>query len=431
MRQLRIAMISEHASPIALLGGQDAGGQNVYVDEISRRLARLGFQVDVFSRRDAPATPKVAKWAPGVRVVQLSAGPARAIPKDAIWPHMPAFRNAFLRFVAHERGCYDVLHAHFWMSGWVALNLAPTLGAPVVQLFHALGETKRRFQGEDDTSPPERIAVEREIVRRADRVIAQCPAERQELVTGYDADPGKIALIPAGANLQRFRPVSRELARRRIGLEGEGPVVVYVGRMLPRKDVRNVIRAFARLLEGWRAAPPQLLIVGGETSEPDPIATPEIGVLQRLAAELGIAEHVRFTGQRQPDELRYYYCAADVAVTTPWYEPFGLTPLEAMACGRPVIGSAVGGITYTIRDGETGYLVPPRDPDALARRLRGILRRPRMAERMGLAARERVEREFTWPLVAERTAALYDEVLTRRPHEGLRELDELPGAVGA
>jgi D-inositol-3-phosphate glycosyltransferase len=431
MRQLRVAMISEHASPMACLGGQDAGGQNVYVDEISRRLARLGFQVDVFSRRDAPATPKVAKWAPSVRVVQLSAGPARYIPKDAIWRHMPAFRDAFLRFAAHDRLRYDVLHAHFWMSGWAAIHLAEELDAPFVQLFHALGETKRRFQGEDDTSPAERVAVEREIVRRADRVIAQCPAERQELVTDYDADPGNITLIPAGANLQRFRPVSRELARRRIGLDAEGPVVVYVGRVLPRKDARNVVRAFARLLEGWRGAAPRLLIVGGETEEPDPGATPEIGVLQRLAAELGVAEYVRFTGQRQPDELRYYYCAGDVAVTTPWYEPFGLTPLEAMACGRPVIGSAVGGITYTVRDGETGYLVPPRDADALARRLRELLRRPRLAERMGVAARERVEREFTWPLVAERTAALYDDMLTRKPRGTRQELDELPGAVGA
>src|SRR5207248_2879534 len=168
-----------------------------------------------------------------------------------------------------------------------------------------------------------------------------------------------------------------------------------------------------------------------ESMEPDPIATPEIGELQKLATELGVTEYVRFIGKRQPDELRSYYCAGDVAVTTPLYEPFGLTPLEAMACGRPVIGSAVGGITYTVRNGETGYLVPPRGPEALARRLREILRRPQLAERMGVAARARVERNFTWPLVAERTAALYDELLTRRSRNRRQELEELPGAVGA
>jgi len=156
------------------------------------------------------------------------------------------------------------------------------------------------------------------------------------------------------------------------------------------------------------------LVVGGDSPEPDPVATPEIGVLQRLAAELGIADRVIFTGQRQPRELRDYYCAGDVAVTTPWYEPFGLTPLEAMACGRPVVGAAVGGINFTIQDGVTGFLVPPRDPAALATRLRQVLMRPALAARLGHAARARMEREFTWPIAALRTAALYRTLLAER-----------------
>jgi glycosyltransferase involved in cell wall biosynthesis len=182
--------------------------------------------------------------------------------------------------------------------------------------------------------------------------------------------------------------------------------------MLPRKDVRNVIRALALLLQRKDAAPGlRLLLVGGETADADPVATPEIGELQRLAAELGVRERVVFVGKRQPDELRYYYSAADVAVTTPWYEPFGLTPLEAMACGRPVVGSAVGGIAFTIADGETGYLVPPRDPAALAARLQFVLASPELRARLGQAARRRVEEGFTWPLVAQRTAGLYDTLL--------------------
>ena len=153
--------------------------------------------------------------------------------------------------------------------------------------------------------------------------------------------------------------------------------------------------------------------------DPDPIATPEIGELQKLAAELGVAEHIHFIGKRQPEELRYYYCAGDIAVTTPWYEPFGLTPLEAMACGRPVIGSAVGGITYTIKDGETGFLVPPRDPETLAVRLQQLLSQPELSTQMGLAARKRVEREFTWSITAMRTGALYETLLVERMHETL------------
>ena len=425
-----VAFLSEHASPLALLGGADAGGQNVYVDEVSRNLARLGYAVDVFTRRDSPDLPDVLEWAPGVRIVHLEAGPAAYVFKDELWPHMPAFRDAFPRFVRHDGARYDLLHGNFWMSGWVAVELGARLGIPVAQIFHATGLTKRRHQGAADTSPGGRIGVERAIVRRADRLIAQCPSERSELIADYGANPAKVAVIPSAVNTSVFRPVPRDEARRRIGLEADGPVVVYVGRMLPRKDVRNVVRALA-LLVRERGVPATLLLVGGESAEPDAAATPEIGVLRSLAAELGIADRVRFIGKRQADELRYYYCAGDVAVTTPWYEPCGLTPLEGMACGRPVIGSAVGGITFTISDGKTGYLVPPRDPAALAERLHTLLADTAQRERMGHAARARVEREFTWPLVAQRTAVLYEALLAGRAESGGAKDGYAPDRVAA
>lgn len=426
----RIAFLSEHASPAALRGGVDAGGQNVYVDEVSRNLARLGYVVDVFTRRDSPDLPDMLEWALGVRIVHLEAGPAAYAFKDDLWPHMPAFRDAFLRFARRDGARYDLLHGNFWMSGWVAVELGARLGIPVAQIFHATGLTKRRHQGAADTSPAGRIGVERAIARRADRLIAQCPSERDELIADYGADPAKVAVIPSAVNTSVFRPVPRDEARRCIGLETDGPVVVYVGRMLPRKDVRNVVRALA-LLVRERGVPATLLLVGGESAEPDAAATPEIGVLRSLAEELGIAECVRFIGKRQADELRFYYCAGDVAVTTPWYEPFGLTPLEGMACGRPVIGSAVGGITFTIADGETGYLVPPRDPAALAARLYALLSDTALRTRMGRAARARVEREFTWPLVAERTAALYDTLLAARAEPGSAGAGYMPDLVAA
>jgi hypothetical protein len=412
----RIAFLSEHASPAALLGGVDAGGQNVYVDELSRNLARLGYAVDVFTRREARDAPLVLEWAPGVRIVNLPVGPAEPVFKDRLWPLMPAFADEFLRFVARDGARYDLLHGNFWMSGWVATRLGHQLDIPTVQIFHATGLTKRREQGGADTSPPERIAVEREIVALADCIIAQCPAEREELLRDYGCDPHKIALVPSATNTERFRPVPRDEARVRAGLAPDDLLIAYVGRMLPRKDVRNVVRALALLLEaGLECGAPtdklKLMLVGGETREPERQATPEIGVLQDLARELGISERLLFVGKRQPDELRDYYSAGDVVVTTPWYEPFGLTPLEAMACGRPVIGSDVGGISFTVAHGLTGLLVPPRDPHALASALRHVLSRPGLGAQMGLAARERVEREFTWPTVAERTALLYEELL--------------------
>ncbi|HEX2281219.1 MAG TPA: glycosyltransferase, partial [Thermomicrobiales bacterium] len=271
-----------------------------------------------------------------------------------------------------------------------------------------------------DTSPDGRIDVEMDVIRRVDRLIAQCPSERHELVEDYGADPSKVVIVPSGVNVDRFRPVDRNQARGRLGIKPDTFVIAYVGRMLPRKDVRNVVRAAALLIEQVEH-PVQLLLVGGDTDDPDPELTPEIGELQSLAGELGILEHLIFTGRRQPDDLRNYYGAGDVAVTTPWYEPYGLTPLEAMACGVPVIGSAVGGITFTVKDGETGFLVPPRDPAALARKLRYLLERPEERRRMGHAARRRVEREFTWPVVAQRTAALYRDQL--RPWGSLKQVD--------
>jgi D-inositol-3-phosphate glycosyltransferase len=255
-------------------------------------------------------------------------------------------------------------------------------------------------------------------VQRVDRLIAQCPSERAELLDDYHADPQKVVVVPSAVNVERFKPVPRAEARRYVGLDEHEYVIAYVGRMLPRKDVRNLVRA-AGLLARRTALPFKLLLVGGESAQPDPVTTPEIGVLQALAAELGIADRLLFTGQRQPDTLRYFYSAGDVVVTTPWYEPYGLTPLEGMACGRPVIGSAVGGITFTIADRLTGFLVPPRDPEALADRLHQLLIDAHLREALGRAARLRVEQEFTWPTVAQRTAALYQTLLTAHAEDAL------------
>jgi glycosyltransferase involved in cell wall biosynthesis len=411
-------MISEHASPVALLGGADAGGQNVYVDAVSRSLVPHGYETDVFTVRGELMDPRVVAWADGVRVIEIPVGAGAPLPKDALWPHMPAFRNAIHRFADDEGTGYDLIHGNFWMSGWVAAQLGSRWRAPTVQIFHATGVTKLREQGAADTSPSGRIEVEKAVVRAVDRLIAQCPAERDELLADYGARAEQIALIPSAVDTDRFKPVDKSIARRMLEIDPTAEMIVYVGRMVPRKDVRNIIRALsllkARRLAAGRARMPTLFVVGGDTERPDPLATPEIGVLHALAAELGVLDQVKFAGCRQPDELHLWYAAADVAVTTPWYEPFGLTPLEAMACGVPVIGSCVGGIAYTIADEETGYLVPPRDPDALCDRLDAALRDPEGRLRMGQAGRARVLDSFTWQQVAMRTAELYDDLLCER-----------------
>jgi glycosyltransferase involved in cell wall biosynthesis len=413
---LRVAMISEHASPVALLGGVDAGGQNVYVDAVSRGLAARGYEVDVFTRNDDDRQTAVVPWADGVRVVNIPFGPVGHLAKDALWPYMPQFRDAIDCFAVRSGTTYSLIHGNFWMSGWVAAALRARWGVPAVQIFHATGVTKRREQGVADTSPAERVAIERGVVGNVDRLTAQCPEEARELVAAYGASPDRIALIPSAVDTALFRTEPQATARRRLGLDLDARIVAYVGRIVPRKDIRNVVRAFA-CLKQWRAdaiAPPvpMLLLVGGESDEPDPAITPEIGELRCLAADLGVADRLHFMGRKQARELRHWYVAADVAVTTPWYEPFGLTPLEAMACGTPVVGSRVGGIGFTIADGESGFLVPPKDPEALARALDALLADAALRRRMGHAGRARVEREFTWEKVAQRTAALYEELLT-------------------
>ncbi len=421
----RVAMISEHASPVALLGGVDAGGQNVYVDAVSRGLTRHGYETDVFTVATDLNLPETIAWADGVRVVNVPVGVSEPLPKDALWPHMPAFRDAIAHFAAREGTAYDLIHGNFWMSGWVAAELGLRWRMPTVQIFHATGITKAREQGVADTSPDGRIEVEKNVVRTVDRLIAQCPAERDELLADYGARPDQIALIPSAVDVDRFQPVAQGAARQSLGLDPAAEIVAYVGRIIPRKDVRNVVHALAHLktrrLASGTSLLPTLLIVGGETEQPDPAATPEITSLRELAAALGVADHLRFVGRKQPDELHLWYSAADVAVTTPWYEPFGLTPLEAMACAVPVIGSRVGGIAFTIVDGETGYLVPPRDPRALCERLDRLLGDPALRMRLGQAGRARVLRGFTWDLVGAHTAALYDALLARplaspRPH---------------
>ncbi len=394
-------MISEHASPLASLGGEDSGGQNVYVAELARRLGEMGHQVDVFTRRDSELLPAVVSFAEGVRVVNLPAGPARSVSKDELFPFMSEFRDAFYRFAREEAAAYDLVHANFWMSGWVGCEAKRDLGLPFAQTFHALGEIKRREQGENDTSPLERRAVEQRILEEVDLVLATCPAEVEELTMLYDADLTRLTVVPCGVDHQTFRPVDRDTAREMLGLS-DRPTVVYVGRLVARKGVDTLVEAFALLPRRLDA---RLVIVGGE-----PGGSPEAARLAALAEDLDISERVSFAGSRPQEDLRHYYGAADAAVSVPHYEPFGMTPLEAMACATPVVGSRVGGIKTSVADGETGYLVPPREPEVLAGRVLRLLSDPALQFRVGRAARRRIEEHYTWEHVATLAADTFSEV---------------------
>ena len=403
----RIAMITDHASPLAAVGGVDSGGQNVYVAETARQLAARGYRVDIFTRKDQADQREIVEWLPGVRVVHVPAGPATFVRKEDLLQWMPDFADFVQCFAAHER--YDIVHAHFFMSGLVAMTLKSTLGLPFVMTFHALGLVRKLHQGIADEFPARRIAIEREIIDSADAIIAECPDDHRNLVTLYNADPHKIAVIPCGFASEDFWPIAPRFARRALGLPSDVPVLLTVGRLVPRKGVDNVIRALSVLVRRL-GVPAKLLVVGGNSDIADAGLTPEIARLRAIAAEAGVADRVTFTGRRSRELLKLYYSAADAFVTTPWYEPFGMTSVEAMACGTPVVGARVGGIKYSVLDGSTGYLVPPNDPLALADRLNQILSSRRLAERLSSFAVRRAYALFRWERVTQSLASLYDDV---------------------
>jgi D-inositol-3-phosphate glycosyltransferase len=430
----RIALISEHASPAATLGGVDCGGQNVYVAQLALHLARRGIAVDVFTRRERGDQPEVQRWAPGVRIVHATAGPSTVVCKEALLPYMDEFARFAIDFAIDEGITYDIAHANFWMSGLVALAMKRALGVPVVVTFHALGHVRRKHQGDADRSPVARLALEEQIVREADGLVAECPEDATDLVTLYGADPQRMRLIPCGVDRARFHAVPVERARSAIGLTSDAPCLLQLGRMVPRKGVDDAIRAVA-IVRHMHGIPARLLVVGGETEDPGTQPTPEIERLRAVARDSDVANAVRFVGRRGGDLLRFYYSAADVFITLPWYEPFGMTPLEAMACGTPVVGSSVGGLKYTIRDGETGFLVPPRDPNAAADRIALLCTNSGIRAAFAAEAMRDVRDRFAWEDVAASMVAFYESARDRRcdatADQAHRLATELSGGLSA
>ncbi|WP_030512290.1 glycosyltransferase [Microbispora rosea] len=381
---MRIALVSEHASPLATLGGVDAGGQNVHVAALALALAERGNEVVVHTRRTCPDQPDVVPMAPSVTVEHVPAGPAEPLPKDELLPHMPEFGAHLARRWKAEPP--DVAHAHFWMSGLATLTAAEPLEIPVVQTYHALGTVKRRWQGEADTSPPSRLAIERDIGHRAVAVVATCSDEVGELVTmGVPRD--RIAVVPCGVDLGVFRPDGPAAPR------GDRPRVLSIGRMVPRKGVDTVVRAM-RHVPGA-----ELVIAGGDPGDEESTR------LRALADGLGVGDRVRLIGSVSRAGVPALMRSADVLVTVPWYEPFGMVPLEALACGVPVVASAVGGHLDTVAG--CGVLVPPRRPRALSRALCDLLTRPGLRAALSAAGARRARARYGWPRIAEQTESVY------------------------
>lgn len=396
---MKVAMVSEHASPLAVLGGVDAGGQNVHVAALAEAMAQQGAEVTVYTRRDDPSLDRQVQFTSGVVVEHIDAGPAKAIEKDHLLPHMTQFARELSRRWSQERP--DVVHAHFWMSGKASLDAALPLGIPVVQTYHALGIEKRRHQGSKDTSPPSRLDEETRIARDCGRIVATATAEAFELVR-MGADKTKIAVVPCGVDLRLFQPLGpiegRDRRRKRL---------LCISRLVERKGIADVINALTLLPDT------ELVIAGGpELSQLD--ADPEAQRLKQLASDLGVADRVIFRGRIERPNVPALMRSADAVVCYPWYEPFGIVPLEAMACGVPVVVAQVGGLVDSVVNGVTGIHVPPRDPLALAEALRDLLKSEKRCIELGLAGTRRANRRYGWARIASDTLAVYNDLIIEK-----------------
>lgn len=405
----RIAVISAHTSPLVTPGCRESGGMNVYVRELSRELGRRGYLLDIFTRRYDESTPSVLIPFENVRVVHLRAGREDEDGKHTLLHHLQDFERELVAFQAVEGIDYDLLHTHYWLSGCVGLELRARWQVPLVAMSHTLAEEKNRLPvGEKE--PVRRLLAERRIAQEADVIVCAGDHERRVLVETYEANPRHIAVIPCGVDVNRFRPLDQSASRHALGMDGRS-VLLFVGRIEPLKGVDILLEAAARLAGG---PAPQVVIVGGDAT-----GESETARLRSLAAEIGLDGRARFIGPVEHERLPLYYNAADVCVVPSYYESFGLVALEAMACGTPVVASRVGGLNETVRDSETGFLVPSHEPVAFADRIATLLADERRRRAFGQAAREAVS-AFAWSNVADAIESVYLGLLSKTEADDAR-----------
>ncbi|QMU80691.1 glycosyltransferase [Streptacidiphilus sp. PB12-B1b] len=451
-------MLSVHTSPLHQPGTGDAGGMNVYIVELSKRLADRGIEVEIFTRTTSSDLPPTVELAPGVLVRHITAGPFEGLLKEDLPAQLCAFTHGVLRAEAgHRPGHYDLVHSHYWLSGQVGWLASERWGVPLVHTMHTMAKVKNASLALDDTpEPPARIIGETQVVSAADRLIANTTEEAEQLVHHYDARSDQLAVVHPGVNLEVFRPASasptgavgdavshaaaaptaaaaaapagsgdhRDRLRSRLGLPRDATVLLFAGRIQPLKAPDVLLRAVAEMLRREPALRDRLVvpIVGGPSGSG--MARPES--LHKLAAQLGISDIVRFRPPVEQAALADWYRAATALVMPSYSESFGLVALEAQACGTPVVAAAVGGLPVAVRDGETGFLVDGHDPRDWATTLRRLVDAPELVARMGEAA-ARHAAAFGWAGAAADTAEVYRQAM----HAGVERQRAAAGAVAS
>jgi D-inositol-3-phosphate glycosyltransferase len=411
-----IALISEYGDPAAEIGKDTVGGQNVYVRQVGEALAKLGWQVDMFTRKIDPDAATIVEHSPHCRTIRLTAGPEVYISRDELFEHMPAFVAAFQKFQQQEGTNYPLIHTNYWMSGWVGLQLQQLQNVRLVHTYHSLGALKYRSVIEMPTIAATRLEIERDILEQAHCVVATSPQELEDFRT-LVSPHGNIELVPCGTDMSNFHPISKTEARQELGIDAREHIILYVGRFDRRKGIETLVLATAQLRHkfdlraGVNLPRLKLLIVGG--SDPREADGAERRRIEGIVAKLDLTIDTEFVGIIGHDRLPLYYTAADVCVIPSHYEPFGLVAIEAMACGTPVVASAVGGLKFTVISEETGLLVPPHDVGEFASAIERILTDDLWTQKVRKQASERVRQNFSWTGVAIQLSDIYRRQLAQ------------------
>ena len=407
----RIAMISVHSCPLAALGGKETGGMNVYIRELSRELAKKGLQIDIFTRSQNPDIPQIVNFHKGVRIIHLKAGPESPYDKNQVWFHLPEFLNSMERFSHEEKISYNLIHSHYWLSGWVGLKLSTRWKIPLLHMFHTLGYFKNKvIMPLGKSEPALRLHKEKQLVKHSDHIIVSSHREKVHMIWTYGVPSGKISVIPCGVNPRLFTPVNPHQSKEYLGLPRK-KFILFVGRIDPVKGIDTLLKSMTVVKNKLdQSQDVNLLIIGGDIDYSAYSKDSEMHKLKLLTTELGLENMVTFLGPQRQDQLPYFYSAAEACVLPSRYESFGMVALEAMACGTPVIASKVGGLTSFIQDELTGFLVPEEDEEALAEKILLLLDNSTLKGKMGFQARIRAE-ELSWQNIANKMISLYQSLL--------------------
>ncbi len=409
----RVALISKHGDPAIEIGKEEAGGQNVYVRQVGEALARQGWQVDMFTRQSDAEQPKIVQHSSHCRTIRLTAGPETFIPRDDLFPYMPEFVRSFQRFQVENGIEYNLIHTHYWMSGWIGMELKKLQSVKQLHTYHSLGAVKYQSISTIPLVAKTRLASEKTCLETADRIVATSPQEMEHM-RSLVSPHGNIDVIPCGTDVHRFGSISQTRARQLLGFLPDDKIVLYVGRFDPRKGIETLVRAVGQ--SKLRGEGNLKLVIGGG-SRPGQSDGIERERIESIVAELGLQDMTLFPGRLGEDNLHLYYAAADVSVVPSHYEPFGLVAIEAMASNTPVVASDVGGLQYTVVHEETGLLAPAQDDAAFAVAIDRILSDSEWRDRLGRAGRQRVEEEFSWNGVAAQLSKLYHQVLKEKTIE--------------